>query len=636
MNICLELDSISRVSSLSLRLEAQFTATVEHAIYMKTRLPRAKSRREIFVSVIGMTFVFAMAGFATGLSAAVPTQADATHDSVIYLDQGWSQTDRATYYQISQGSKVISYDIFLNLEVADSQDLFRSDANSDRYGLTPQVANPKTNPDALPIGLSKTEVTEGRWKGVSVGLNCAACHNTQLTYQGKQIRIDGGVANNFDLMAYIYALDDALQATLTDRAKFDRLAARVGASSPEANSELRKRFESEAAIVHVYRTRTLVTPAPWGPARLDAIALIVNRLTSVQPGIPENWSTPLAPTKPPFLWNAPQGSWTQWRGVQQDPINRNLTETMGVFMPMDLRSKTPEEGLFDSNAALLNLVKIEGLLSHLAPPQWPEDVLGKIDREKAQEGKALFAANCASCHNSYPYTWTQANKYGKRFIQVGLIPESYVGTDPGQFEDLRPYAITGQLAPYLPLSFKNEPLVPTGLLYEVLQKEILAKALAQVKLTEAETVEIHGYREFPLPPPPVGVYKAAPRDGVWATPPFLHNGSVPNLYEMLIPAKERTKKFYIGREFDPVKVGLDTTGKSGAYLMDTSLRGNSNAGHSFEDGPRGNGVIGPLLTEEERWAIVEYLKSIPEEAGRVTPFGGPPDAQTGHGAWIDR
>ena len=58
-----------------------------------------------------------------------------------------------------------------------------------------------------------------------------------------------------------------------------------------------------------------------------------------------------------------------------------------------------------------------------------------------------------------------------------------------------------------------------------------------------------------------GVYKAAPRDGVWATPPFLHNGSVPNLYEMLIPAKERTKKFYIGREFDPVKVGLDTSWK---------------------------------------------------------------------------
>jgi len=113
----------------------------------------------------------------------------------------------------------------------------------------------------------------------------------------------------------------------------------------------------------------------------------------------------------------------------------------------------------------------------------------------------------------------------------------------------------------------------------------------------------------------------------------MHNGSVPNLYEMLVPAKERTKKFYLGREFDPIKVGLDTSGKSGTFLVDTTLRGNSNAGHSFENGPLGNGVIGPLLTDEQRWAIVEYLKSIPEEAGRVTPFGGPPDAKTGHGDW---
>jgi potassium-dependent mechanosensitive channel len=88
-----------------------------------------------------------------------------------------------------------------------------------------------------------------------------------------------------------------------------------------------------------------------------------------------------------------------------------------------------------------------------------------------------------------------------------------------------------------------------------------------------------------------------------------------------------------GREFDPIKVGLDTTGNSGRFLMDTTVRGNSNADHSFEDGPRGNGVVGRLLTDEERWALVEYLKSIPEEAGRVTPFGGPANAQTGHGEW---
>lgn len=82
-----------------------------------------------------------------------------------------------------------------------------------------------------------------------------------------------------------------------------------------------------------------------------------------------------------------------------------------------------------------------------------------------------------------------------------------------------------------------------------------------------------------------------------------------------------------------VKVGLDTTGASGKFLYDTALRGNSNAGHSFENGPLGNGVVGPLLTEAQRWALVEYLKSIPEEAGRVTPFGGPPNAVTGNAPW---
>ena len=180
----------------------------------------------------------------------------------------------------------------------------------------------------------------------------------------------------------------------------------------------------------------------------------------------------------------------------------------------------------------------------------------------------------------------------------------------------RPYALTRQLAPYVLPPFKDKEIVPTGCLYDTLQVRILDAALSKRQaVTGSGALKLHGYREFPLPPPPEDVCKAAPRDGVWATPPFMHNGSVPNLYEMLIPAQERSKKFYVGREFDPVKVGIDTSGKSGKFLFDTTLRGNSNAGHSFENGPRGNGVIGPLLTEQQRWALVEYLKSIPEEAG---------------------
>ena len=63
---------------------------------------------------------------------------------------------------------------------------------------------------------------------------------------------------------------------------------------------------------------------------------------------------------------------------------------MGVFLPVDLTSKSPAEGLFQSNGAIWELQRVESQLERLAPPSWPEDVFGKIDREKAKAGKALF------------------------------------------------------------------------------------------------------------------------------------------------------------------------------------------------------------------------------------------------------
>ena len=79
---------------------------------------------------------------------------------------------------------------------------------------------------------------------------------------------------------------------------------------------------------------------------------------------------------------------------------------------------------------------------------------------------------------------------------------------------------------------------------------------------------------------------------------------------LLLPAKERSKTFFVGREFDPMKVGVDTTGESGRFLFDTSLIGNSNAGHSFENGS-GGGIIGRLLNDDERSALVEYSNRYP-------------------------
>src|SRR3982750_4566589 len=78
-------------------------------------------------------------------------------DSVILLDQAWSKEDREWYYNFSQGSAMVSYDLFLNLEAAEGQELFRSGLIRQPYGFIPGVVNP-FNPDGLPIGVSKTNV----------------------------------------------------------------------------------------------------------------------------------------------------------------------------------------------------------------------------------------------------------------------------------------------------------------------------------------------------------------------------------------------------------------------------------------------------------------------------------------------
>lgn len=576
-----------------------------------------------------------------GLTAAY-AQYQPAYSKVVLLDQGWSEEDRLGYYFTSQGSAALYYDIFLNLEVAKGKELFRSDKNVTNYGLVPYPADPKYNPDGLPIGVTKTVLKDGPWKGEWVGLGCAACHNGQLQYKGTAISISGGNNGSIDFQAFIEGLNGALDATLSDPEKFARLAEKLGQSGDDEKAELRKRLEENTASVHQYRTVLYAAPNEVGPGRMDALGLIHNQVQHRWLGVPENWRAPLAPAKPSFVWNIPQSAWAQWSGVLFDPINRNLGEVLGVFARMDLTSKTPAEGLFDSTADLGGQIASENLLRRLAPPPWPEEVLGKIDREKAEKGSKLFAENCSSCHSTWPHRWSEPRKEGKRFIENAIVMADVVGTDPGQFRspqfDFLPTVMAGPMSPHLPPPNTGAVLASPAMMFrDPIQRGIYEKAVGKLNLSKEELISAHGYGPFypepALPMPVVGGYKANPAEGMWSSPPFLHNGSVPNLYELLIPAAERSKKFYIGMEYDPVKIGVDTSGKSGKFLLDTSLVGNSNAGHSFEDKPRGNGVIGRLLTDDERWAIIEYMKSIPSQPAQITPFGGPKDPVL---AWQDK
>lgn len=146
--------------------------------------------------------------------------------------------------------------------------------------------------------------------------------------------------------------------------------------------------------------------------------------------------------------------------------------------------------------------------------------------------------------------------------------------------------------------------------------------------TESQQACFDGFGALDMPQQPMG-YKARPLEGIWATPPFLHNGSVPNIYQLLSPVSERDSLFFVGRrEYDPVSLGYVTTplSKSG-FWFDTSLAGNLNTGHEFRAGyvpykpgnPPQYGVIGPELTPDQRWQIIEYLKIHKDDEAPMNP-----------------
>lgn len=138
-------------------------------------------------------------------------------------------------------------------------------------------------------------------------------------------------------------------------------------------------------------------------------------------------------------------------------------------------------------------------------------------------------------------------------------------------------------------------------------------------LTREQRECFNGFGALDLPRAVIG-YKPRPLEGVWATAPFLHNGSVPTIYDLLSPAYERPSEFYVARrEFDPLKLGFvtDRGALKRGFLFNTRIQGNHNTGHEFRAGYNETaaaagdyqyGVIGPALTVDERFAIIEYLK----------------------------
>jgi processive rubber oxygenase RoxA-like protein len=244
--------------------------------------------------------------------------------------------------------------------------------------------------------------------------------------------------------------------------------------------------------------------------------------------------------------------------------------------------------------------------------KWPNNILPPIDTALAARGEGLYRDLCQSCHMP-PVTsaafwasdrWLPANPAGERYLDLELIPVEHIGTDPAEAEDMR----------------RRRVMVPPSLGITTTEfgpalSEVVRLAMGrwyddqQPPTPNEMRDEMNGHRDDRVRAPLE--YKVRPLNGIWAAPPYLHNGSVPNLSALLSPVDQRPLKFYLGsREYDPVNVGYRTDTISGGFELDTSKPGNSNAGHEFTNDQGRTGVIGRLLTPDERRALIEYLKTL--------------------------
>jgi hypothetical protein len=514
-----------------------------------------------------------------------------------FLDQGWDDTTRAAFYQTSQGSRMLPYAWFLHLEQAGGREKLRDAHNMRRMGFL--VDRPTAaNPDGLPVGFAKDEHPT---RGAAVGITCAACHTGELEFEGTRVRIDGG-QSHADLEQFQAALLASLDATLTHNGKFNRFADDV-LGRRAGRAELRDlRAELEQArtwwTARIARSRGT---SPHGPSRTDAFTIIGNEVACDMLGVPANCAPAIAPTQYPHLWGTPDFDWAQYNSSVHSPLGRNVGEVTGVFA----ESRLAADGTVDSTANLRNLHDLESWVRALRPPAWPEQILGAIDHDVAARGAAIYARDCAGCH-ALEAPRTAPNAFGRSFSKVSFAtPLAALGTDPTAamaFATRR-----ADPGPWRPIAEARGILGPDGkapvaALLNVSGSMIIAKFFAASGFSDLQKLQYLGFREsLTATPAQLTTYKARPLDGVALTAPYLHNGSVASMYELLLPPARRKTTFYVGsREFDPVELGYSTRRSPGAVLLDTRLTGNSNAGH----------VYGTTLCDDDRMALIEFIKTL--------------------------
>jgi processive rubber oxygenase RoxA-like protein len=551
---------------------------------------------------------------------------------VVNLEQGWTADIQQAFYFTTQGSRIMPYGWFLVLEQANNSELFRNDKHIEALRYLPAEAN-SWNPDGLPVGFAKDiDYNKESW----IGLTCAACHTTQIDYQGKRIRIDGGPTLG-DFETFNQSLVEALIATYEDQFKFARFAKSI-LGADVSNASIRNKLrddllaQTEALAYRNEINHSGGADQPhYGFGRLDAIGAIFNKIMVQINDMPANIRPSDAPASYPFLWGTHQSDVVQWTGFAPNgpatvgALTRNGGEVLGVYGAVNIPENKYAKS-YKSSLAIKKLGQLEAWVAILKSPAWPAEYLPPVNPDKAAQGKIHYDRYCLGCHQVIP-----RDQEGEPYTAV-LTPISELKTDPtewvnmqrllqaGKFEGRKEAVIAG--AKIAAETTGLEPLVNSviGSLLRHPVKSVEAivtqieggyAARQQDKKAQSPNLEdkVKAYSEMftlkQIAVPEGGVYKARPLNGIWATAPYLHNGSVPNLYELLLPQEKRSKTFFLGsREFDALRVGFVSTEQvSGtqAFKFDTTLKGNSNKGHTYGTNE---------ITASERLELLEYLKTL--------------------------
>ncbi len=490
-----------------------------------------------------------------------------------------------------------------------------------------------------------------------IGLNCAACHTAQMSYAGQTYTVDGA-PSLFDFQGFVESADKALMQTRdsagpgADGRRWDRFAKAVLGSQND-NAANRALLLAALGKLIDWETQTEAlnhADLRYGFGRVDAVGHIFNRILLFGGAPQSSPNAADAPVSYPHLWNITKETQVQWDGIAQNAklnigatptdygaMGRNAGEVLGVFGEVVIKPRSGPLDIsgFDSSINIGSLNAIEVALTRLTPPVWPKafgepGAIAVTDPSagalsKAQvltAGKALFDKNCSACHTPQEHyetmktfaalgpenqtdEWMACNAWADTGASGALtgIPVNYVVGDP--------------LAASAPVRALLETSVKGAL---VGQKKAFAEAAAQniFGITPIPKATVLRFAQARPPSPkeqrlqlcmknaadPLMAYKARPLEGIWATAPYLHNGSVPTLYDLLTPPAQRPKTFAVGtRAFDPRKVGYDTSpaAAGNTFTFDTTLLGNSNKGHVYGVG---------ALTEAQRLELLEYLKTL--------------------------